>query len=395
MTYGFGKASFVSPATDAFGRLRASFPVSQFEAKFTYGVEEKFYNTTTTTGGSATFLQNEAAWDLAVTTQNNARVLRQSAEYLRYYPGKSQLIQMTGIIGAPHQNRVKRIGYYDDNDGLFFSQIGTEGFAVVRRTSVSGVPVDNPVIQANWNIDKMDGTGPSGVVFDPTKTQIFVIDFQWLGVGAVRFGLVVDGAIWYVHQMNHANILDAVYMKSAWLPLRYEIVNTGTTTVAGSMKQICSAVSSEGGAEPTGILRSISNIASVSFGSADWVPVLSIRVNETLNSLPFRGVIQISGIDTLTTGVTAAQFAVFENPTLATPSWVPISASSPVNCDITATTITGGSQKMTMFNARTSSNSQVGQNELRGGAGTIFTVAARSIGGNSAGNVSINWREII
>jgi len=139
------------------------------------------------------------------------------------------------------------MGYFDDNNGLFL-ECNADVINLVRRTSTGGSPSDNPYPQSSWNLDKMDGTGPSKITLDFTKTQILVIDFEWLGVGRVRFGFNVNGITYYVHELLNANNLATVYMSTPNLPLRYQIINDGSG-VASSINCICSAVSSEGGKE--------------------------------------------------------------------------------------------------------------------------------------------------
>jgi hypothetical protein len=397
MTYlSYGKTTFSEESGDAFGRLRVSSHQSLFDAKFTYGVEEKLYNTTTASGGATTFLGNESAWNLTTTTAAGSRVLRQTKGYMQYSPGKSQLVMMTGLFGTAITNCTKRIGYYDNNDGLFFIQDGTNGFGVCERTSTSGSPVDTIIYQSSWNVDKLDGTGPSGITLDVTKTQILIIDFQWLGVGTVRYGFDIGGQVMYVHKSHHANtIFTQVYIKSAWLPLRYEIVNTNTTSATGALKQICSSVSSEGGSEHVGNLYTASNLTVVSVTTAAWVPIASITINSTLNSYPYRGQIQLSSFETLATGSNSASIAIFENATLTGASWSTVNAASAVSSDTASTAISGGTIRYTGFNGGKSNSQILPSFFVYGYAGDTFTVAARGVGGNTSVSASINWREIL
>jgi hypothetical protein len=387
MSYGFGKASFEAPLNDAFGRLRTSTPISQFESKFTYGIEDT-YTTTNVNGGSATFLSNEAAYQLATSVESGSRCVRQSNRYMQYYPGKSQLIQITGVFGAAKANCVKRIGYYDDNDGLFFVQDGTNGFGVARRTSTSGTHQDTIVYQSQWNLNQLS-------ILDLSKAQIMVIDFQWLGVGAVRFGFVIDGELVYVHQMNHANLLDKVYMKSAWLPVRYEIHNTSATASTTTMKQICAAVSSEGGEEPIGVLRSAIRETIVDL-TTSWTPVISIQVSPTLNGQPFRGKVQIRDFGSVVTANNPAVLQVIYKPaSLTGANWQPSNSASPVLVDTSATAFTGGEAKITTFNSSRDVSARAASGELVLYAGDIMSIVAKSVTGSSSTYASIDWREII
>lgn len=395
MAYTLGTTKFSPSDVDAFGRLRISELINQFEAKFTYGIEEKTYNTTVVSGGTATFLANEAAWNLTTNTTSGSRVIRESYRYFQYHPGKSQLILATGVFGTPTSSCVKRIGYYDDNDGLYFVQDGLNGFGVCKRTSTSGSPIDSIVYQSSWSIDKMDGSGPSGITLDVTKTHIFVIDFQWLGVGAVRFGVVIDGVLIYVHQMNHANVISQVYMKSAWLPMRYEILNTSTNT-GGTLKQICSHVASESGLEEIGNIRTVTNSTAVTITTGSWTPIIGIQVSPTLNGYQFRGMIRPLNIEAIVTGNSPVMFKLVENPVLTGASWAPIISTSPVNYDLSATSYTGGIDRLSF--AGTSSKASTSADtpqDLVASAGNILYVVAKGIGGNSSVYCGLNWREII
>jgi hypothetical protein len=171
-----------------------------------------------------------------------------------YQPGKSQMILMTTVLGSGTPGITKRVGILDDNNGLFFELAGSS-LRVVKRSLVGGSPSDAAVGQADWNMDKLDGTGKSGIIIDPSKVQILFIDYEWLGVGRVRMGFVVNGRIIYCHVFNHTNIATNVYMSTPNLPLRYEISNDGTGG-ATNLRQICSMVSSEGGVQKNGLIFS-------------------------------------------------------------------------------------------------------------------------------------------
>lgn len=397
MSYGYGRVEFRAESVDAFGRLRTSDLVSQFESKFSYGNEEKLYETVVVSGGTATFVPDKAAWSLATTTASGSKCTRETHRYMQYHPGKSQLVMMTGVFGSPIANCIKRIGYFDDNDGLYFTQVGTTGFGICRRTSTSGSVVNNIEYQSAWNLDKMDGTGDSGLTLDPTKTQILLIDFQWLGVGSVRFGVVINGALHYVHQLDHANLLTEVYMKSAWLPMRYEIENVGDTASPGSLTQICSQVSSESGMEERGIVRTTVSPAVVTITSGTWTPIMGIRVNTTLNSQVFRGVIRIAGIEAIVTGNNPVMFMLVEDPTTLTgASWGAVTAASPVQMDTSTTTLAGGSGRISFAGSSGKSGSSIGvPDDVIGESGSVFYLVGKGIGGASTAFCSINWREIL
>lgn len=246
-----------SGLNDAFGRVRVAAPYTLFDSKMTHDNSPLFWDDAQTSGGgtTSTYNANQSSVTLAVSANIAGVRVRQTKRRFNYQPGKSLLIVMTGVLGSKVSGINKRIGYFDSDNGIFFQLNGTV-MQLVKRTKTSGAPVDTIVNQADWNIDTMDGDGPSGATLDTTKTQIFFMDIEWLGVGRVRCGLYIDGVPTYVHQFVHANVLDLVYMSTPNLPIRYEIQNSGSGDAA-SMTQICSTVVSEGGQDNTGYVRSI------------------------------------------------------------------------------------------------------------------------------------------
>lgn len=329
-----------NPNLDAFGRLRISSPVSLFDTQNQYNDSPLFWETVVVGGGTATHLPNESSVRLRCTTASGDKVIRQTRCYHRYQPGKSQLIEMTGVMGAIKTNVRQRLGYFDNNNGLFFQQDGTN-LSVVRRTYASGATVDNEYTQANWNMDTLDGNGPSGITLDTSKAHIFVIDMQWLGVGRIRFGVVVDGMTYYCHEVVNANVLTEVYMTTANLPLRYEIENTGTTASETDLKQICATVQSEGGFDDAyGITHSASNgVTPISVTTRR--PILTVRPKTTFNSITNRGTVAPLTYD-IFAQTNSAYYEIVYNGTLTGASYTSISDNSITEYDVAATAITGG-----------------------------------------------------
>jgi hypothetical protein len=223
---------------------------------------------------------------------------------------------------------------------LFFEQ-DSSNLKVVRRTYASGSVVNNAVNQSDWNIDKLDGTGSSGITLDMQYAHIFVIDMQWLGVGRIRFGFVIDGCIYYCHEIYNANVLSTVYMTTANLPLRYEIENTGITASTTDMIQICGTVISEGGFEDEkGITHSVSN-KTTTIAVTTRRPVLSIRPKTTYNSITNRGIVLPLSLSLYAT-TNASYYEIVLNGTLTGASFGTAGANSITDYDVSATAIANG-----------------------------------------------------
>lgn len=204
--------------------------------------------------------------------------IRQTHRYHAYVPGKSQKITTTFTLGTAKANVIRRVGYYDDLNGLFLEQNGTVDVAMVVRTSTSGSPVPGRVIQADWNLDTMDGSGSSEVTLDLSRIQIFIVDFLWLGAGRVRFGFKINGMIIYVHEVQNANVLNVPFMKTPTLPVRYETANSGVPSSPTTLFEVCCSVESEGGYTLPGLEFSTSNKIAKRALTTALTPVLAIRL---------------------------------------------------------------------------------------------------------------------
>lgn len=318
-----------SGVIDAFGRLRVSDNVTILDSKQDFDNAPLIYDDAETsgTGTSSSHSTALAATTMSVSATTAGTRVRQTFRRLNYEPGKSHYILCTGVLGAGASGITRRVGYFDENNGLFFQLSGTT-LSVVRRTSTSGSPVDTTVTQSNWNIDKLDGTGASGITLDTSKTQIMLIDFEWLGVGRVRFGFVIDGGIYYCHELNNANSLTTVYMSTPNLPVRYEISNDGTGA-ASDLIHICSQVASEGGQQSIGILRGISRGTSTltTANDANWYPLISIRLSASgLSRTAF-----VTQFSTLCTSTADYEACLWLAPTIAgtdAASWTALSNSA-------------------------------------------------------------------
>ncbi len=391
---------FYGTALDAFGRARFSQPYTLFDSQNRYEKNDLF-SETTATGGTVNYVANESTVNLNVTTSSGSEVVRQTLRSFPYQPGKSLLVLNTFVMPAAQDGQRIRIGYFNTENGVFLERDGTAVY-ITRRTYVTGSAVDTRVARADWNGDKLNGTGDSGFTLDLTKTQIFWEDFEWLGVGSVRAGFVIDGQVIICHTFQNANNLTSVYMTTAILPVRYEITNTGATTSSATLKQICSTVISEGGYEkkvvPTVVRMTTAN---TSIGSA-FVPLMSIR----LASGRTGAVIVPDGYSVLPTASSSVTFEVVavKNPTLTGASWGATDSNN-VERDLSATSYTGGtivfSQYVLASNLSSGliGNGQEYNWELQlgatlGGVSDIYTIAVRTLSGTHSAIGSLSFWDL-
>lgn len=393
---------------DAFSRLRVSGPTTIFEVSHNTDKRSHIISEKTTSGGTSTYQANESCVDMEVDTTSDASVIRQSREYISYQPGKSFMMMLTGILNAKSSGNESdcrtRIGLFDDQNGVFFQYTGTT-VSVGLRSYVTGSAVDISVAQTSWNIDKLDGTGKSGIILDITKAQIFLMDLEWLGVGRVRYGLVMQGKIHYIHHIYNANSKSSVYMTRATLPIRYEIVNTGTTNGEGKMKMICSTVLSEGGYEPFGHPYSIgrSGTQTRTGISSTIVPLVTIRLKTGYK----RVLIKISGSSIMcTTGGNLVYYLYhFLSPSstpLGAESWANAPDHSAIEYDVSNTTL-DVSDAHIIYQGYVSSNADYSVASLDrlikltsdiDGVSDYVVLAVQKIGGGSETVLgSIHWLE--
>jgi len=245
-----------SNAYDAFGRLRVSNPLTIFDSKNVLS-KNSLFDESTTGSATVTYTANKSTVNLNCTEASGDKVIRQSKRVMSYQPGKSLLILNTFVMNTQTENLEQRIGMFDANNGIFFEDTGA-AYQIVRRTYTSGASVDDPILQSAWNGDTLDGTGASGYTLDPTKSNILFMDLEWLGVGAVRVGFVIDGKFITAHTFYNANSLTTVYMQTANLPIRYEIeVTSALAAGTYTLQQICSTCMSEGGYAPKAVEQMI------------------------------------------------------------------------------------------------------------------------------------------
>ena len=334
-----------SAALDAFGRLRVSNPMTLFDSSHRYK-DNNLWNTSTASSGAVVFNADAGLVDLDVTTTSGSKVYRETTKVFSYQPGKSLLVMTTFVFNTAKANLRQRAGYYGAANGMYLELDGTgvDALSFVQRSSVSGALVETKVAQSAWNYDKLNGTGPSGMTLDITKAQILWMDFEWLGVGTVRLGFVIDGKFILCHQFHHANLITSTYITTASLPMRYEIENTGTTASSSTLKQICSTVISEGGYQLNGLQQAVSTPITAPRSTSvagTYYPILSLRLKSSPNFLD--AVIILTALSVLGTGNGVNyNWKVIASGATTGGTWVSAGVNSAVEYNITGTSFTGG-----------------------------------------------------
>lgn len=384
------------PQLDAFDRLRVSEPSGIFESTLVYDKQPFLWNERLTDTGTSVYVQREATVRMTVTAAGD-KVERQTRTYFRYQPGKSQMVLMTYSFGDPDANVRKRVGYFDSRDGIFLEEINGAMW-IVKRSSVTGTVTDTRIPQASWNLDTFSA-------IDPTKTQLFCVDLEWLGVGRVRVGFFIDGQLRYAHEFNEQNARDNVYMGTAQLPARLEIEATGAPGDPRFMSALCVAIMAEGGQEknvgfPFSARAGAGGLITVAGAS---VPILSVRPTTAFKGRENHVLIDHLSAELFNDAGIALVDVIYDGA-LTDDSFAAVDTESALEVDVAATAITGGTIIRSFLVGATNQSNKTGEIDLvgrlaialdmAGASPTSITLAVTKIGSTSPTVVGVlSWEE--
>jgi hypothetical protein len=390
--------SFGGTNLDAFGRLRVSNPFTLFDGSLRYRDDEFRWNQVDTGNGLSVFQPNESTMLMTVAGNGDSAV-RQSKQVFSYQPGKSLLTMATFVMNTPTAGLRQRVGYFGAQNGVYFEVDGTTVNLVIRKyTSGSVDDTTEKVSQSAWNGDRLLGTGASGITLDVTHSQIFWCDVEWLGVGSVRAGFVINGQFIVCHTFHHANIFDRVYMTTASLPVRYELSSTGA---AGTMRAICSTVISEGGYSNRSQSRAIgTSLTGKNLSQAAYRPLVCIR----LKSANIDSIVVPTKFDLYGLQQAAFSYRIILNPTLTDASWTSAGDNSSVEYDLSATALTGGTviDEGIFVGSNKGGTASVSGNDVDfsqqlgrtiAGVSDIWCLAAIATTNNDDAVASVTWQE--
>jgi hypothetical protein len=336
---------------DAFGRQRVSEPLTMFDSSHRFK-DNGLWNTYTTGTAAATFNANQGLVDLTVGNSINDEVIRETTKVCSYQPGKSLLIMNTFVMEPAKTGLRQRVGYYGASNGIYLELDGST-VSFVERSLVSGSVTETRISRfggvygasdTGWNVDKMSPSyiNPSGITLDISKAQIFWMDIEWLGLGSVRCGFIINGNFVLAHTFHHANIITSTYITTASLPIRYEMKNTASTSGASTLKQICSTAISEGGYELRGLQQAINLPVNAPRNCPvvnTYYPVISMK----LKSGFLDAIVILTALSMLGTGNNAIfNWQLVASGTTTGGDWIDAGANSAVQYNITGTSFSGG-----------------------------------------------------
>jgi len=319
---------------DSFNRLKVAPPHLLFDSSFQYSLQSKVFIQDALIGATITHDSVRAAARLSCSATPNSRARFRSRNYFPYSPAFTNTVTASFNMQGSVTGITKRIGMYDENNGYMLEAHN----GIVRvgiRSSIAGST--NYVNQSDWSVDKMDGSGISGISLDISKQQILVIQYQWLGSGQVTFSFSINGQTYPFHKFNHANILSGLYSKTGTLPVQAEILNT--SGVASYMEFTCCSVVSNGATAQHGHLHSISSGVTPKNMPTTGVsyPIISLRKQSGFTDIP----VQILDMNAFSTSQDDFIIQIIHKPTLTGAVWTNV-PNSYCQKDVSATVATGG-----------------------------------------------------
>lgn len=374
-------------STESQGRVRIAENTVVFDAYFVNSDRASSFNKKETGSGTVTRDSGLGRMELETTTANGDRAVYQS-NYFHYVAGQTFIVGFTGVFGATDANCRKRMGYFDDDDGIYLEYDGTN-LSFNIRTNVTGES-DVSINSSSW--DNQDFT------FDETKYYLWQIDFLWQGAGPVSLWVFDGKNRTRLHTISNSGVSGFAYMRNPNLPIRFEIINVGTTSSAQLLAMSCVQLSTEG-RQNVGIQnRSASNVVAggKSIITGSFRPMLSIR----LKSAYARGLIQILGTRILAATNDDIVFRLVKNASLTASSWTSAGADSAVEYDTSATAFSGGTILDEGFVAKSGgAPSEIAetfetiQSDFDGTA-DIVTVVAQSLTTNATVYAALTWTEL-
>lgn len=404
-----------APHFGAFGTMSIGEPQIIKDYRFAYGKIDEDHWESTSGAGTITYVSDPGLVLLSTGTATGDLARRTTNFYHPYAAGVGQLIEMTVRVSDTGKTNVRRRwGYFDEDNGVYFEHDGTDLF-VVMRSNVTGSVVETSIIQADWNVDQMDGSNSIGFNLDISNPNIYWMDLQWLGAGRVRFGVIESsGARLIGHVLEHANLGVAYpYMRTASLPVRIEQENTGSASGTSELRFACASVKHSSKAQISGKKHSADS-GLVTVAQADGeVPVFSFRPKTEVNSIPNRGIIRLAAISFANITNTGGSPVIFRirigtDAELTSDMFASHETISMTEVDTSATAITGTTHVLTTTSVAADKTLHIRDTSERtihvfelflnadGSTQPVIIITAECVAGTNADViVAINWEEIL
>lgn len=344
------------PQLDSFGKLRVSGATVLGDYTFKEGLLPGMFAGKKIGGGTITHNDTVHAAVLALTTASGDVTAFTSNVYHHYFPGISQLAIMTVALGdSGKAGLTRRWGYFDASNGFMFAQVDGVLRAQIRSDRSGSAALIHDVAQSSWNVDKADGTGPSGMTIDVTDDNIYWIDIQWLGAGRIRFGTYYQGQRVVLHEYYHEGNGGQPHSTSGSLPLCFAQVNTASTASSSEMRVWCCSAITEAsldittfGVNKLATFEKTINVETFVASGDEYAYIGSLSPRVTIGNHTNRGVYFPTHLEVLAwdeSGNDArAEVEVYIDPALSGSNWMHVEVLDP-GCTVdmdTAGTFYGG-----------------------------------------------------
>lgn len=387
---------------DTTSRIRTVLPVELFSYYFSNTAHPLRFNTTNFNGGTGTtsLILTKAAVDVTNSLGSNHKINFTTKKYVRYSPGQTHRMTIAARIGSPAAGVEKRWGMFTEFNGFYFRQTST-GLAVVVRRGGAGDPVTETVItQANFNRDKVDGTGTSGLNLNTDTHGIYFIEWDWHGAGVIKFGIIYRHEPLYLHEFEFDFAQADTSTRSPGLPINVEVKNTSTQTVAPFIRYSACSIYRDGfgSLQPEYSFVASRGVNSRTVSNAALSPLISIRPKLLFNGVLARISLVPKNLQVQTSD-NDLYIQVTLNSTLTGATFASVDNNSNAEFDIAATALTGGfiiwegylsPNQGSIFADLEKWELNVSYDLL---TADILTVSARSLGNNNATRASIKWDE--
>jgi len=266
------------------GRLKTSTPEIVFFNTFQYGIETDVWDTRVSVGGTAVWDSVISGVGMSVTSSAGSEVIRQTRNVMRYISGRPAEISFAIRLEPPKSGVRRRFGLFDGRDGFYFEDDGGDYACVLINSNGPSGIITERYSRSEWNGDKLDGNGPSGITASPSAQQMIVMEYEWYGAGQIKFHFEIDGQVRTIHTINAGNRLPYPWCKTPFLPIRLELTNTtGVSTGPHYLYQGSNSLICEGFTDKLGIAQNVGTAVTgrILPVSQTYYPLLSIRLKPT------------------------------------------------------------------------------------------------------------------
>ena len=380
-------------------RKVSNYEITEFNT-FQYTKDPLIWDEEITGTASSTLNTYEATLVMSVGTTTGDRIERQTKRVLPYIPGRENEVIMHFKLNAQQTGIVKRLGILDETSGIYLEDDGTTYNVVLRKTTAGGT-AETRIARANWNGDKLDGTGGSGLTLDFTKFQSMVIEYNWF-TGHAELKFIIGNYSHPIHQFEFNNSEDAVITNTPFLPIKWDIHNTTGAAGTHTMEISSYATLSEAGQVPLGVKNTVTTpLAGITCTDAEtFYPILSIRLRtDRIKGIVLPQNFQVAALDN-----SPLFYKVLLNPTLTGATTWNTYADTHIEYNTDATAVTEGDYivdagyidpngqgaKLPLDSV---SAFQLGRENM-GTTSEIITIAAATGSANKDVYASIGWIEV-